>query len=278
MNTKPLNPLQQRMLESAIDYALDKRWRVLPVSKHKKPLIERWTELATTDEKQIVNWWLRYPNANIGIATGAESGIFVVDCDEKDGVSGVHALAEHFGERFVFDADKHLAGKTPTGGVHLVFQWDEAHPVKTTAGVLPGVDLRGTGGQVVVAPSARHINGEWIEYRWNDLSLPICEMLDWVRELTSASIPSSGKPLDLTRVMTGLEEGERDAHLYKYACHLRAKEVPFGIAIGFVKAAARLCQPPFDEAEAVKKVEDAYTRYEDAHKKRALRTPFWKRR
>lgn len=137
MNTRTLNARQQRMLEFAIDYAVDKRWRVLPVSKHKKPLIEHWTERATTDERQIVNWWLTYPSANIGIATGAESGIFVVDCDEKDGVSGVHALAAHFGERFTFDPDKHLAGRTPTGGVHLFFQ-SLVRQLPAPTGHLPG--------------------------------------------------------------------------------------------------------------------------------------------
>ena len=31
---------------------------------------------ATTDEKKIVEWWSRHPNANIGIATGDGAGFF----------------------------------------------------------------------------------------------------------------------------------------------------------------------------------------------------------
>ena len=40
---------------------------------------------ATTDEATISAWWERWPNANIGIATGMISGLVVLDVDPKNG-------------------------------------------------------------------------------------------------------------------------------------------------------------------------------------------------
>jgi hypothetical protein len=60
---------------------------------------------ATTDARQIEAWWRQWPDANIGIATGAISGIAVVDID------GLEALA-----RFRELAGKHeLSLETLTG-------------------------------------------------------------------------------------------------------------------------------------------------------------------
>jgi putative DNA primase/helicase len=45
--------------------------RVLPVSPDtKQPLIKKWTEAATTDADTITDWWQKYPNAMVGVATG----------------------------------------------------------------------------------------------------------------------------------------------------------------------------------------------------------------
>src|SRR3954452_7813941 len=40
---------------------------------------------ATTDERIILDWWLRYESANVGIRTGMPAGIFVVDLDPRHG-------------------------------------------------------------------------------------------------------------------------------------------------------------------------------------------------
>ena len=53
---------------------------------------QRWG--ATRDPKQIRKDWKRWPEANVGVVTGAESGIFVVDVDtvEGHGVDGIAPL------------------------------------------------------------------------------------------------------------------------------------------------------------------------------------------
>ncbi len=50
----------------------------------KKPLIDGWTTEYSSDPKQLQEWFTD-PNTNIGIVTGAVSGIFVIDPDGKTG-------------------------------------------------------------------------------------------------------------------------------------------------------------------------------------------------
>src|SRR5579884_1684144 len=55
-----------------------------PVTRH--GLLE-----ATRDPARIRLWWARWPWANIGVATGAASGLVVVDVDPRSG--GADSLA-----------------------------------------------------------------------------------------------------------------------------------------------------------------------------------------
>lgn len=59
-------------------------------SPGKHPLIQRWQLLATTDEKQILAWWTKWPLASIGMPTGNRSGRLVLDFDAEP--SGSSAL------------------------------------------------------------------------------------------------------------------------------------------------------------------------------------------
>ncbi|WP_373286287.1 bifunctional DNA primase/polymerase [Microbacterium nanhaiense] len=47
----------------------------------KRPLTRRGFLDASNDPEQVAAWWSRTPNANIGIPTGAASGVVVVDVD-----------------------------------------------------------------------------------------------------------------------------------------------------------------------------------------------------
>ena len=60
------------------------------IGKH--PRIKGWTREGTTDEATIKKWWTIWPDANVGIVTGAESGIFALDVDPRHG--GDQALRE----------------------------------------------------------------------------------------------------------------------------------------------------------------------------------------
>lgn len=252
-----MNKYSEERLIAAIEYA-ERGWRVLPVGLNKKPLNHNGSTGATTDKKQILRWWQEWPFANIGIATERAS-FWVVDIDRKEGVDGWQSLVDHFGSRLEFETDKYLYSKTATGGVHFLFKYPEGRDVHNAQGILQGVDIRGDGGYIVVAPSARKIEDKYIQYRWNDGSLPISEPTGWALELLTKQKESKAQGVDLTKVMTGLSAGERDTELFRYACHLASRLVPLDIAEAFMVTAADKCKPPFSHESVKEKLNRAYS-------------------
>ena len=253
-----MNKSQKDMIDAAITYA-DKGWHVLPACQYtKKPLLTDWPNQATTDDRSIVRCWLKtYPTAGIGVLTGPRSGFFVVDIDVKQDTNGEDSLRDRFSDDFKPDFDNHLAQTTPSGGIHLLFKWDETLAVRTRAGILPGVDTRGLGGQIVVAPSQR--DGK--RYQWNDLTLPVAEIPPWVKQLVAEPSASTDKRLDLKEVLEGVSQGSRDDQIFRFASLLRGQGIPKDVALPFVLTAAQKCIPPLDPSVAIRKIEDAYRKY-----------------
>jgi hypothetical protein len=252
-----LNKRQEERLTAAIDYA-DRGWKVLPVGLDKKPINNNGSTGATTSQKQIVKWWMDNPFANIGVATGPES-FWVVDCDVKEGKNGIATLAEYFGDKFTFEMEENLFAKTATGGIHFLFKYPDGRDVKNAQGILDGVDIRGDGGYIVVAPSARKIGDEYVPYRWNNLGLPIADAPEWALKLLTLQKDKTSMGVDLTRIMTGLGAGERDSELWRYACHLAARNVPYDIAYAFITVASDRCTPPFSHQLVKEKLDRAYS-------------------
>ena len=135
-------------------------------SPGKHPLIRHGVHDATTDPVLIREWWRRSPQANVGIATGAASGLVVVDVDlprgGRESLRAVLAAGR--------DLPPTLRARTGGGGLHLFYACPANARVVNTAGRLPGItsrlpgiDLRGDGGYVVAPPSL-HSSGT--RYRW----------------------------------------------------------------------------------------------------------------
>jgi hypothetical protein len=111
---------------------------------------------ATNDPALIKTIWTAYSEANIGIATGKKSGIFVLDVDPR------HGGDKTLGDR----ADQpgtELIVLTGGGGTHFYYAYDPKHPVGSRTGVLKGIDVKGDDGYVV-APPSNHESGGY--YRW----------------------------------------------------------------------------------------------------------------
>jgi hypothetical protein len=55
----------------------------------KHPLTRHGLHDATADPGVIRRWWTRWPQANVGIRTGAASGLLVIDIDGpgRDGIT-----------------------------------------------------------------------------------------------------------------------------------------------------------------------------------------------
>ena len=122
-----------------------------PVSSRRSPISPRSTAAARSGARratpeQIRKDFHRWPDANIGIPTGAENGIFVVETDTKEGhdVDGDAALAEL--EQQHGKLPDTLMAESPSGSKHRYFK----HPgdgikIMNSASMLgPGIDVRVT--------------------------------------------------------------------------------------------------------------------------------------
>jgi hypothetical protein len=145
-----------RLLAAALKYAAH-GWPVLPCGSDKKPLIKDWPNAASTDEKQIREWWSTYPTAMIGVVTGPRSGLFAIDVDVKYSAPGLSSLAAL--EREHGKLPDTLSQTTPSGGIHFLFEYPKDIKLGNSIGKLSkGIDTRGKGGYIIVAPSPG--------YRW----------------------------------------------------------------------------------------------------------------
>lgn len=228
-------PETMTKLECALAHAA-KGWRVMPLfsaragacechkreckSPGKHPRIVDPLKQATTDEATIRRWWEMWPASNVGIATGKDSGVVVLDVDAKSGgVESIKALLEKHGDL----ADRVMA-RTGGGGFHLLFQHPGGHWANTQgtptrpSPIGQGLDFRGDGGYVV-AVGSDHVSGS--VYRWETpvnghLPAPPQWLLDALRNRgSSAAVVMDAEGEILT--------GNRHNTLRAWACQMRGK-------------------------------------------------------
>lgn len=140
----------------------------------------RWG--ATVDPDEASSYWTRWPDANVGIATGPDSGIWVLDIDTDaghgvDGFAGLAVLTAQNGP-----LPETLTAQSPSGSRHYYFQWpsDGRHVANTVhLADHAGIDVRGDGG-MVIAPPSRKPSGE--EYVWVNDSL-VAPAPEWLLQL-----------------------------------------------------------------------------------------------
>ena len=155
--------------------------------------------------------------------------------------------------------------RTPSGGLHIYFKWSDDLPITVASDVLPGIDIRGERGFVIAPPSTSHIDGKAIAYTHVCDEINIYDVPDWAIYLANLTLknPSSSNKqrsarFQVAEVMQGVNQGNRDHALYRYACHLKGCNVPFDLALAFMKEASARCHPPFSEEIAIEKVQRAY--------------------
>jgi len=139
----------------------------------KHPIGSGWLSTASSDPAVIRTCWFRNPRANVGIVTGAASGVVVVDVDGARGELSLATLAAKHGSI-------PLAPKVRTArGYHLYFR-APSEPIKNRVGFADGLDFRGDGGFVVAPPSV-HETG--FRYAWEvspaDVEPP--PLIEWLR-------------------------------------------------------------------------------------------------
>ena len=142
------------ILKAAHWYA-KRGWAVLPC-KGKAPLTRHGWQDATRDPAIIAQWWERWPDANVAIAT-EPAGLVVVDVDVKDDAPGLDSWADL--RRELGLQGETVTCETPTGGLHVYYRGN-GHAIGCSAGKLaPGLDVRAQGGYVLAPPSVHPDGG-----------------------------------------------------------------------------------------------------------------------
>ncbi|MCA1011384.1 bifunctional DNA primase/polymerase [Halobacillus halophilus] len=192
--------------KSAVAYAEKLEWPVFPLKpKDKTPIYKGGFHKATKDINQIKEWWTDHPEANIGIPT-AVSGFIALDIDIRhSGDESLQELKDHYGE-----LPETVEAITGSGGSHLLFK--DPGGISNRANIRPGIDVRGEGGYIVVAPSLHPSGGayEW-ELSSRPLEIEIAEAPKWLLHLIKEEKQPEGKTYThWTSLLQGIGEGGRN--------------------------------------------------------------------
>jgi hypothetical protein len=176
---------------------------VIPILPHgKKPAIP-WKEYQQhpPTDKELVQWFGNGAKNNIGIVTGAISGLAVVDLDSE--------------QAFAFAKGKNLS-PTPTvktgRGFHVYCKAKDGVRNFQQRDDLPDIDLRADGGYVVAPPSV-HESGSlygWVKGRGLG-EVEMTELPSWVL----ADKPEEKKPV--RELYQGVGKGGRNKALARLA-------------------------------------------------------------
>jgi hypothetical protein len=191
----------------ALEYA--RQWPVLPLAwitheglcgcrlgaacnrPGKHPLTTNGVKDATIVPEAIKGLWEGRHQANVGICTGPESGLLVLDVDPRNGGDKSLARLEfHYAK-----LPKTLVCSTGGGGVHFYLQHPGITPLKGHVPGYAGLDIKGDGGYVVAPPSLHHSGGV---YQW---------LTDW---RTTGIAPVPEWLLELIRVEENQQPAERN--------------------------------------------------------------------
>jgi hypothetical protein len=222
-------------------------------SAGKHPKTATGLKEATTDERQIVRWWGRWPDANIGGATGGAIRLLVVDVDPKSGgdASLCDLVEAHGGEWL-----NTLHVETGSLGSHFFYTYPADVELRNSAGALaPGIDTRAEGGYVVLPPSL-HVSGR--RYRLKE-TVTIQPAPVWIIE--EFTRPAEQKPSVVVnfqerRTRRGggscFAEGERNHGLFRVGCAIWGGGQASDIADlhqQLLQVNVERCSPPLDDAE-----------------------------
>lgn len=178
--------------------------RVLPIKVGgKHPPMNAWQHAATDDPAKIGNWYRGlYRNAGTGFAMGPQpcgKYLFAIDVDTHDpdnnGWDSLADLETRHGK--LPDTWRSLTG---SDGAHLIFAAPAGVTVRNQqAGgnrIAPGIDVRGDGGQIVVAPTIHPDTGR--AYAWEHGYAPwehdIAEAPAWLLEFVNEREPEPAPP------------------------------------------------------------------------------------
>ena len=206
----------------------------------KHPLTRNGLTDASNDPAQIVEWWTQWPDANIGVVTGALSGIVVADVDN-------HIQAQDFLQSHHWpDTALSRTGREGGNGRHIIWRHPGV-PIKSRAGVIPGLDSRGEGGYIIAPPSI-HASGARYEWIHDPVNTPLADCPDfWVDACR-------GQERKRAPASDYWPEGTRNNNMTSAVGKWRRADMDFDAAmIGADQLNRAKCSPPMaaDEVERI---------------------------
>lgn len=210
---------------------------------------------ASRDEAAIRRWWTDWPDANIALATGKASGVWVLDIDPRHG--GFESMDQWESDRGD-PLPQTLVSRTGGGGRHLFFVYPSAG-IRGRNPWLAGVDVKSDGGYVIL-PESTHISGGL--YQWENYGVvrPAQAPSDLIASIQSGG-RSSGRSggggdeeIDFATILAGVPEGKRNDTLFRAGCRIRRQHS--GDSDGgkaamrtLLMVAAANAQPPYPAEE-----------------------------
>lgn len=226
----------------------------------KQPLTPNGFQDATSSARIVHRWWERTPDANIGLPTGARTGILVVDVDVHSGGKGFAAF-----ERARADGLADTWGwmvRTPSGGVHAYYP---ATDREQRSWQVPSahVDFRGDGGYIIAPPSRIEVDGVVKTYDVIAVTTQPPKPVDAIKLRRSLEpprrippppapgLPPRGcRPEALARLVALTPEGGRNRALFWASCRMAEDGRSRADTLSYLMPAAQYAGLPDREIES----------------------------
>jgi hypothetical protein len=227
------------MLKTALAL-IQHRLAVFPCRPRTKwPATPHGCKDASLDPDVVRSWWTANPHANVAVATGEISNVFVLDADGLDGQKALGELEAKNGNL------PHTLQVTTARGMHWYFRWPRVPVHNSASRIGPKIDVRGTGGYCLVPPSL-HPSGQ--RYTWAAASgNAIAEAPAWLIGLVASPDVNSARPAEFWRdtVVNGVAEGARNDTAARLAGHLFRKNIDAVVVHELLLCwNAQRCRPP----------------------------------
>ncbi|MGI8757428.1 MAG: bifunctional DNA primase/polymerase [Acidimicrobiales bacterium] len=273
----PNNESENKLVTDALSYA-ENGFEVFPLhavkdgkctcaksdctSPAKHPRTIRGLKQATNDLNLVKNLFgcFTYSSANIGVRTGKESNLVVIDVDEAKG-GRIEELYEFVPREIL---DKTLWIKTG-GGFHLYFSYPPNAEIRNSTSDLGNkIDVRGDGGYVV-APPSMHISGVRYKYVNQNRIQPLPpEIIQRIGQSRSKS--ETKEKLSQAQQDETIATGCRNESLTRIAGKLRhAGLSQTELETSLLKINSERCKPPL-EAKEVLQIARSIARYDVGQK------------
>jgi len=213
---------------------------------------------STLDLEKVRQWWtapIGRENANIGVKTGGK--LVVVDIDPR------HNGNESFAKLIEKHGPLPDTVEVATGGggrhLYLTYAQGEKNPLKGRIGLMPGIDVKSTGGYVV-APPSMHASGH--RYKFIPGHNNLAPAPDWLVNIINNGSEEGARPrLDTPTALEGVPHGQRYYLLISLAGRFRYANIPFEFALPLMYQAGYKCTPPASRADVEEILRKAYQKW-----------------